>query len=71
MTMKEQCKQAVFQYANEEMQRNAILFGEHKDYVITVLQLFRDEYKKQVNEGSTEFVTPLHITEILDQMKPW
>ena len=71
MTMREQCKQAILQYADEEMQRNAVLFGEHREYVTVVLQLFRDEYQKQVNEGATEFVTPQHIIDILDSMKPW
>jgi hypothetical protein len=71
MSIREQCKQAVLQYADEEMQRNAVLFGEHKEYVIVVLQLFRDEYQKQANAGATEFVTPQHIIDILDQMKPW
>ena len=71
MTMQEQCKQAILQYADEEMQRNAVLFDEHREYVTVVLQLFRDEYQKQVNEGATEFVTPQYIIDILDSIKPW
>lgn len=71
MTMREQCKQAILQYADEEMQRNAMLFNEHKEYVQVVLQLFRDEYQKQVAQGATDFVTPQHIIDTLDSMKPW
>lgn len=71
MTMENQCKQYILQYANEEMQRNAALFGEHKDYVEIVLKLFRDDYKAQVDAGATEYIPDPKIIETLDAMKPW
>lgn len=71
MTMQDQCKQYIFQYANEEMQRNAALFDEHKDYVWLVLKLFRDDYKAQVDAGATEYIPHPKIIETLDAMKPW
>jgi len=69
--MEEQCKQTILAYANDEMQRNAALLGEHKEYVTLVLRLFRDDYHNQVNQGATEYITPKHITDYLDSIKPW
>jgi hypothetical protein len=69
--MEEQCRQAILVYANDEMQRNASLLGEHKEYVTLVLKLFRDDYHNQVNQGATEYIVPKHITDYLDSIKPW
>lgn len=69
--MKEQCRQAILNYANEEMQRNAILLGEHTKYVQIVLQLFRDSYQEQIQNGATEFIIDPIITQYLDSIKPW
>jgi hypothetical protein len=69
--MEEQCKIAILEYANEEMQRNAVLFEEHTEYVKLVLTLFRDSYHKQVREGATQFKKEKHITDYLDSIKPW
>lgn len=69
--MEEQCRQAILSYANEEMQRNALLFGEHIEYVKLVLQLFRDSYHEQVNQGATTFTIDSIITDYLDSIKPW
>ncbi len=69
--MEEQCRQAILAYANDEMQRNASLLGEHKEYVTLVLKLFRDDYHNQVNQGATEYIVPKHITDYLDSIKPW
>lgn len=69
--MENQCKQAILSYASEETQRNAALFGEHKEYVELVITLLRDEYKIQVEAGATEFVVPEFIDNTLISMRPW
>ena len=69
--MRQQCRQAILQYADEEMQRNAALTGEHKEYVTIVLKLIREEYHAQVIAGNTEFVLPQHIVQTLESMKPY
>jgi len=69
--MEEQCKQIILAYANDEMQRNAALLGEHKEYVTLVLRLFRDDYHNQVNQGATEYIAPQHVKDYLDSIKPW
>lgn len=69
--MEEQCKTKILEYANEEMQRNAALTGEHKEYVSTVLTLLRDEYHKQAAAGETTFTVPSEITNLLNSIKPW
>lgn len=69
--MNEQCKQAILSYVSEETQRNATLFGEHKEYVQLVITLLRDEYKAQVYSGALEFVVPALIDETLQSMRPW
>ena len=69
--MEEQCKAKILEYANEEMQRNAALTGEHKEYVNTVLTLLRDEYHNQVVAGETTFTVPTEITNLLNSIKPW
>ena len=69
--MNEQCKTIILSYADEQMQRNAAITGEHKTYVNVVLTLIRDEYHTQVNNGASEFVLPSSISSTLDGMKPW
>jgi hypothetical protein len=69
--MEEQCKQTILAYANDEMQRNAALLGEYKEYVTLVLKLFRDDYHNQVNQGATEYIAPQHVKDYLDSIKPW
>tara|TARA_R110000772_G_scaffold262437_1_gene381520 strand:+ start:896 stop:1117 length:222 start_codon:yes stop_codon:yes gene_type:complete len=69
--MNEQCKQAILGYVSEETQRNAALFGEHKEYVQLVITLLRDEYKAQFDSGATDFVVPELINGTLISMRPW
>ena len=69
--MKQQCKDAIYNYVDEETQRNAALTGEHKEYVLLVLQLLRDEYHYQVESGATEFTVPDSINLILTDECPW
>ncbi len=65
------CKAAIMSYANEEMQRNAALFGEHSDYVTMVLTILRDLYRSQKEAGATEFVIHSDIATLLDDHKPF
>jgi hypothetical protein len=69
--MKVEARNMILAYADEEMQRNAILFNEHKEYVTIVLQLLRDDYKDQVEKGNTEYVINEHTLEFLDSIKPF
>jgi hypothetical protein len=69
--MKAEARNMILLYADEEMQRNAALTGEHKEYVTIVLQLLRDDYKAQVANGNTEYVINEHTLEFLDSIKPF
>lgn len=69
--LQEGCRAAILSYADEEMQRNAALLDEHKEYVELVLRLFRDQYMFQKEAGNTVFVTPVEVEEYLDSIKPY
>lgn len=69
--MENQCKQAILSYVSEETQRNAVLFGEHSEYVKLVITLLRDEYHNQVAAGATEFVVPAGIDQTIIDERPW
>lgn len=71
MSMKQQCQAAIYNYVDVETQRNAALTGEHKEYVLLVLQLLRDEYHRQVTLGDTEFTVPTEIALTLTDECPW
>jgi hypothetical protein len=69
--MDEQCREAIYNYADEETQMNAALFGEHKEYVELVITLIRGDYHGQVKSGATEYVISDNIAEILQAECPW
>lgn len=69
--MREQCRAAILEYADEETQRNAALTGEHAVYVQLVLQLMRDQYHQQQADGAVAFVVPDDIATILTEARPW
>jgi len=71
MSLKTQCQDAIYNYVDEQTQRNAALTGEHKEYVLLVLQLLRDEYHYQVESGATEFLVPDSINLILTDECPY
>ena len=58
MSLASECQDAIFNYVDADTQRNAALTGEHKDYVMLVLQLMRDQYAVQKAEGLTTFTVP-------------
>lgn len=69
--MKEQCQAAIYNYVDAETQRNAALTGEHKEYVLLVLQLLRDAYHAQVGAGAEEFTVPTEVALTLTDECPW
>lgn len=71
MSLETQCQTAIFNYADADTQRNAALTGEHKEYVLLVLQLLRDQYRAQKAAGATEFQVPTQTAEYLTEQRPW
>tara|TARA_R110002051_G_scaffold306858_1_gene377659 strand:+ start:293 stop:502 length:210 start_codon:yes stop_codon:yes gene_type:complete len=69
--MKTECRDAIYNYADEITQRDAALTGEHKEYVCLVLQLLRDQYHEQVDAGETTFTVPDDIAVLLTDECPW
>ena len=71
MSLASECQAAVFNYVDADTQRNAALTGEHKDYVMLVLQLMRDAYRDQKAAGETTFTVPDEIALLLTEECPW
>ena len=71
MSLKTECKNAIYHYADEEAQRNAALTGEHIEYVNLVLTLFRDSYREQNLAGATTFTIDPLIASLLEEECPW
>jgi|TARA_R110002167_G_scaffold2255_1_gene11598 hypothetical protein len=71
MSLSTECQAAIFNYADADTQRNAALTGEHKEYVLMVLQLMRDQYAVQKAEGAANFVVPDEIAVYLTEECPW
>jgi hypothetical protein len=71
MSLEEQCRDAIYAYADEETQMNAALTGEHKLYVSLVLQLMRDAYHEQSAAGATEYTVSDEIAAFLQAECPW
>lgn len=71
MSLETQCQDAIFSYVDADTQRNAALTGEHKDYVVLVLQLLRDLYAVQKSAGATEFTVPEQTADFLTAQRPW
>lgn len=67
--MKQQCEQAILEYAPYYRQINALSTGEHQKYIQVVLILFRDHYRELVAAGETEWSNP--DTTWLDQNRPY
>jgi len=71
MSLATECQAAIFNYVDADTQRNAALTGEHKEYVMLVLQLMRDEYAIQKADGVANFVVPDDIAVVLTEECPW
>lgn len=71
MSLATECQAAIFNYADADTQRNAALTGEHKEYVMLVLQLLRDQYAIQKANGDANFTVPDDIAVTLTEECPW
>jgi len=71
MSLASECQLAIFNYVDADTQRNAALTGEHKEYVMLVIQLLRDQYTVQKAEGETTFTVPDGIAVTLTEECPW
>tara|TARA_R110000751_G_scaffold131518_1_gene233905 strand:+ start:908 stop:1123 length:216 start_codon:yes stop_codon:yes gene_type:complete len=71
MSLSTECQTAIFNYADADTQRNAALTGEHKEYVMLVLQLLRDQYSIQKADGAANFTVPDDIAVVLTEECPW
>lgn len=69
--MEEQCRETIYNYADEETQMNAALTGEHAEYVKLVISLIRGDYHGQVRQGATSYVISDDIAQILQEECPW
>ena len=67
--MKQQCENKILEYAPIFRQHNAALLGEHRDYVSTVIAIFRGHYRMLKADGATEWSDP--DTTWLDENKPY
>lgn len=71
MSLKQQCKDAIYNYVDQETQNNAAMFGEHKAYVELVITVLRAEYNRQLADGATSFTVSDEIDTLLTQECPW
>jgi len=53
--MKQECENAILEYAPLIRQHNAALFDEHTDYVRIVIELHRNQYRRLADAGVTEW----------------
>ena len=51
--MKQECENAILQYAPFTRQHNAALFGEHREYIRLVIELHRNHYQQLKAAGQT------------------
>ena len=71
MSLASECQTAIFNYVDADTQRNAALTGEHKEYVMLVLQLLRDQYSIQKAAGLATFTVPDDTAVFLTEECPW
>jgi len=71
MTLKQQCNDTIYAYADAEAQMNANLFGEHQEYIKLVISLVRADYHRHTRAGLTEFNLDDNIVNILQDECPW
>lgn len=58
MTIQQQAEQYILDHVPYYRQTNAVLFGEHEEYVRTTLQILRDYAGQLIAGGATEWVEP-------------
>jgi len=70
--MKQECENAILQYAPIIRQINAAIDGEHKEYVAIVIKLHRDHYRNLAEAGASEWTElPEAVIQWLNENKPY
>ena len=71
MSLKSDCKSAIYFYASQERQNNSVRTGEHSGYVGLVLILLRNRYHELKEANETTWSIPDALREQLDTDKPY
>lgn len=72
MAFETETEQAILTYAPYYRQHNAALFGEHRDYIDIVIQLYRDWHNELNTTGATEWADmPTARKQYIDDNKPY
>ena len=72
MTLEQACEQAILEYAPYYRQTNAVLFGEHSEYIRVVIEFHRGHYRNLVNSGATEWTElPAESIQWMNANKPY
>lgn len=70
--MKQECENAILEYAPVIRQLNAAIDGEHREYVLAVLAFHRTHYQKLVESGATEWTDlPSEQIQWLNENRPY
>lgn len=72
MTLEQNCENAILEYAPYYRQNNAVLFGEHVEYIAAVIELHRGHYRSIVAAGGTEWTElPADAIQWLNENRPY
>lgn len=71
MSLSTECKSTILGYLPVEVQLNAALSGEHREYVEAVLILLRDLYRNLNESGATSYVVPSETHTLIMDLRPW
>jgi len=71
MSMKEDCQQAIYGYAPQMRQTNALLLGDFREYVEEAVSSLKAHYHVLKEAGDTEWFIPDDLKERLDADKPY
>lgn len=71
MSMKEGCQQAIYEYAPQMRQTNAVLLGDFREYVEEAVSSLKAHYHVLKEAGETEWSIPDALREELDADKPY
>lgn len=71
MSLKSECEAAIYSYAPQSRQTNAVMFGEHKEYIESTIMHLRMHYHVLKVSGETEWSIPDDLKAQLDKDKPY
>lgn len=72
MTLEQATESAILEYAPYYRQNNAVLFGEHTEYVKAVILLHRNHYYNLIDAGAAEWTElPEAAIQWLNENKPY